>query len=95
MNGYGFEHGLIWYLMAGLLTGWVASLLVQGRGMGLVLDIAVGMVGGVLGGFLADELGIPVWNFFSAFGISVIGAVLFLMILRALTRVRSKGARAH
>jgi|GEM_PF-6472623 len=41
MNG----HDLLWYLIVGLVTGWVSSLLVQGRGMGIVRDMAIGIVG--------------------------------------------------
>ena len=79
MNG----HDLLWYLIVGLLTGWIASLLVQGRGMGVARDIAVGIVGALLGGWLAGELGIHIGGFFSALAMAVIGAVLFLVVLRA------------
>ena len=79
MNG----HDLLWYLIVGLLTGWIASLLVQGRGMGAARDIAVGIVGALLGGWLAGELDIHIGGFFSALAMAVIGAVLFLVVLRA------------
>jgi uncharacterized membrane protein YeaQ/YmgE (transglycosylase-associated protein family) len=76
-------HDLVWYILVGLLTGWIASLLVQGRGMGIVRDIVVGIVGALIGGFLAGELGIPIGGLFSAMTMAVIGAVLFLAVLRA------------
>ena len=38
------------YLIIGLLAGWVASKIVRGRGSGLVVNLAVGLVGGILGG---------------------------------------------
>lgn len=79
MNG----HDLFWYLMVGLITGWLAGVLVQGRGMGIIRDMAVGIVGAVIGGFFAQELGITIGGFFSALAMSVIGASLFLMVLRA------------
>lgn len=89
MNG----HDLLWYLIVGLMTGWIASLLVQGRGMGIVRDIAVGMVGAVIGGYLARELGIPIGGFWSLLTMAVIGAVLFLAVLRAFifSRRRRRG----
>ena len=79
MNG----HDLIWYLIIGLLTGLISSYLVQGHGMGLVRDTAVGIAGALLGGWLAGELGIHIGGFFSALAMAVVGAVLFLIVLRA------------
>lgn len=79
MNG----HDLVWYLIVGLLTGSISSYLVQGHGMGLVRDTAVGIVGALLGGWLAGELGIHIGGFLSALVMAVIGAVLFLVVLRA------------
>ncbi|HVZ81235.1 MAG TPA: GlsB/YeaQ/YmgE family stress response membrane protein [bacterium] len=76
-------HDLVWYLIVGLLTGSISSYLVQGHGMGFVRDTAVGIVGALLGGWLAGELGIHIGGFFSALVMAIIGAVLFLIILRA------------
>ena len=76
-------HDLIWYLIVGLLTGWIASSLVQGRGMGIARDTAVGILGAFFGGWLAGELGIHIGGFFSALAMAVVGAVLFLVVLRA------------
>jgi uncharacterized membrane protein YeaQ/YmgE (transglycosylase-associated protein family) len=76
-------HDLVWYLIVGLLTGSISSYLVQGRGMGLVRDTAVGIIGAILGGWLAGELGIHIGGFFSALVMAIIGAVLFLIVLRA------------
>ncbi len=79
MNG----HELVWYLIVGLLTGWISSLLVQGRGMGMVRDTAVGILGALFGGWMARELGIPIGGFFSALAMAIVGSVLFLVVLRA------------
>jgi len=86
MNG----HDLIWYLIVGLLTGWLASLLVQGRGMGIIRDIAVGIVGALIGGYLAGQLDIHIGGFFGALAMAVIGAVLFLVVLRAFVFSRAR-----
>ena len=87
MNG----HDLLWFLIVGGVTGWLSGLLVQGRGMGIVRDVAVGVVGALIGGFLAGQLGIHIAGFLGALAMSVIGAVLFLMVLRA---VASSARRA-
>ena len=78
-----YGHDLIWYLIVGLVTGCLSGVLVQGHGMGIVRDIAVGIVGAVIGGFLAQQLGITIGGFFSALAMAVLGAVLFLVVLRA------------
>ena len=44
--------GLIWFLVVGVVAGWLAGVLVKGGGFGLVGDLVVGVIGAVLGGFL-------------------------------------------
>ena len=43
---------LIWMIVIGILAGYIAGLLVKGRGMGLGIDLLVGIVGSILGGFV-------------------------------------------
>ena len=40
----------LWYLLIGLVAGWLANLLVKGHGSGLVVNLIVGIVGGMLPG---------------------------------------------
>ena len=51
------ESLLIWILL-GAIAGWIAGQLMKGRGFGLVGNIAVGIIGSFLGGWLGDKLGI-------------------------------------
>lgn len=79
---------LLWILFGGI-AGWIASLIVEvGVGFGIVGNIIVGIVGAVLGGWIADSTGIKagrpgadrptsVWGFAWA----VIGAIILLFIL--------------
>ena len=39
----------VWYLLLGLASGWIANLIVKGSGSGLIVNLVVGLVGGVLG----------------------------------------------
>ena len=41
----------VWYLLLGLASGWIANLIVKGSGSGLIVNLVVGLVGGVLGGW--------------------------------------------
>ncbi len=82
---------LIWFLIIGGLAGWLASVLVSGWGAGIIADIIIGILGAFFGGFLADVLGISVYGFWGVLGMSVLGAVILLLILRAVARpIRSR-----
>lgn len=48
---------LLWFLIVGVVAGWLAGKLVRGGGFGLVGDLAVGVVGAFVGGFLFRALG--------------------------------------
>ncbi len=49
---------LLWYLLIGLVAGWIANLIVKGRGGGLVVNIIVGIVGSLLGGWIFSLFGL-------------------------------------
>lgn len=79
--------GLLSWIIVGLIAGWLADLVFKGSSTGLVGDILIGIVGGLLGGFLASALfGIPNpvdgFNLTSIF-IAFLGALVLLMILHA------------
>jgi uncharacterized membrane protein YeaQ/YmgE (transglycosylase-associated protein family) len=72
----------------GLIAGFIASKLVNKSGEGLLMDIVLGIVGAVLGGWLFNTFGMPGvsgLNLYS-FVVAVIGAVVFLIVYHALTR---------
>ena len=48
----------LWYLLIGLVAGWLDNLLVKGHGSGLVVNLIVGIVGGILGGWILSLLGL-------------------------------------
>jgi uncharacterized membrane protein YeaQ/YmgE (transglycosylase-associated protein family) len=81
--------GILAWVVVGLIAGWLASQVMRGGGYGLIGDIIVGIVGAVIGGFLAATLlkipnavnGINVMSILVAF----IGAVILLAILRAVS----------
>ena len=72
-------------LLIGAVIGWIASALMGTEGQtGLIGNIVVGIVGAMLGHFLAPKLGIADGSTLVHYAISVGGAVLLLIILRAL-----------
>lgn len=71
----------IWYIIIGLLAGFVAGKLMRGGGFGLLVNLIVGLIGGVLGGWVFGLLGITAGGILGSLVTSVIGAVLLLWII--------------
>jgi uncharacterized membrane protein YeaQ/YmgE (transglycosylase-associated protein family) len=80
--------GLIVFILVGALAGFMASKVLTGRGMGLLWDIVVGILGAFLGGWLAGLVGISVTNIVLEILVAFVGALILLAIFRALTRRR-------
>ena len=73
------------WMVLGLIAGFIASKLYSGSGQGFLMDIVLGIVGAVLGGYLFTAIGatgITGFNLYSMF-VAVIGAVVLLAIYHA------------
>lgn len=78
--------GVIAWIIVGLVAGWLAHVILGGRG-GLFGNIAVGLVGALLGGFLFEKLHLQVMpDFWGNLITATIGAVIFLFVWRAIRR---------
>jgi uncharacterized membrane protein YeaQ/YmgE (transglycosylase-associated protein family) len=76
------------WIVLGLLAGFIGSKLVNKTGEGIILDILLGIIGAVIGGYLFNAFGasgVTGLNLYSLF-VAVIGAVLFLVLYHALFR---------
>ena len=80
----------LWYLLIGLVAGWLANLLVKGHGSWLVVNLIVGIVGGILGGWILSLLGLVAVGTLGSLIASVIGAVVLLWIASLLARSSKK-----
>jgi uncharacterized membrane protein YeaQ/YmgE (transglycosylase-associated protein family) len=76
------------WLLLGLLAGFIASHLVNHRGEGMVLDVLLGIVGAVVGGWVFHMLGFTGINRLDLYSllVAVIGSVLFLVIYHGIRR---------
>ena len=75
------------WIVVGLIAGWLAGMVVKGGGFGLIGDIVVGILGALIGGFLASVVfGADLVNGinFVSIVVAFIGAVLLVAILRAI-----------
>jgi uncharacterized membrane protein YeaQ/YmgE (transglycosylase-associated protein family) len=74
---------IVVWIIVGLIAGFLASKVVSGHGMGLLWDIVVGILGAFVGGWLASLMGIAVSNILVQIVVAFIGAVILLIIFRA------------
>ena|SRR5579863_1657570 len=82
-------NDLLSWLFVGLLAGFFASVVVRGRGYGCFLDIVIGLVGALIGGFVASFLGISgTFHFWGSLLIAFIGACILVAVLKALSAGR-------
>jgi uncharacterized membrane protein YeaQ/YmgE (transglycosylase-associated protein family) len=82
------QMGWLAWIVIGALAGWLASIVMKTNArQGLLMDIIVGIVGALIGGFVFQALGIQgvtsfnVWSLFVAF----VGAVILIGLLRLVT----------
>ena len=83
---------LLAWIVLGLLAGFIASRIVDKSGEGILLDIALGIVGAVVGGFLFQTFGmarVTGVNIYSIM-VAVVGAVVILVVYHALLGGRAR-----
>ena len=77
----------VWFLLVGLVAGWLAGVLVKGGGFGVIGDIIVGVLGALLGGFLFRSLGVSAGGgLLGSVVVATVGAVVLIVILRLIKR---------
>ena len=82
---------IIAWIVLGLIAGFIASKIVNKTGEGVLLDIVLGIVGAVVGGFLFAQFGaegVTGLNIYSMI-VAIVGAVIVLVIYHAVTGRRS------
>jgi uncharacterized membrane protein YeaQ/YmgE (transglycosylase-associated protein family) len=79
---------ILTWIVLGLVAGFIGSKLVNKTGEGIILDIALGIVGAVVGGFLFNMFGASGVNGLNLYSllVSVFGAVIFLVAYHVLRR---------
>ena len=83
---------IIGWIVLGLIAGFIASKIVNKSGEGMILDIILGIVGAVIGGYLFQTFGmagVTGVNLYSIL-VAVVGAIVFLVIYHALFRRRAR-----
>jgi uncharacterized membrane protein YeaQ/YmgE (transglycosylase-associated protein family) len=79
--------GLLWFILIGLVAGWLAGVLVKGGGFGVIGDIAVGILGAVIGGYLFGTMSVGQSGLLGAILIATVGAIILIFVLRLIRRI--------
>ena len=81
---------ILWWIIVGLIAGFVTGKIMKGSGFGAIMDIVIGIVGAIIGGFIMRALG------FSGQGgllytilVAIAGAVILTFLLRLITGNRT------
>jgi len=81
---------LLWWILVGLVAGWLTGKIMKGGGYGFFVDIILGIVGGLVGGFIARALGFsPVGGLIYTILIATGGAVVLVFLFRLITGKKS------
>ncbi|HKM62548.1 MAG TPA: GlsB/YeaQ/YmgE family stress response membrane protein [Acidisphaera sp.] len=85
-------ESLLIILLVGLVAGWLAGVIVQGTGLGIIGDLVVGIVGAFIGGWLLPRVGIHLGvGIVAAIVNATIGAVVLLLAIRLVRSVGGPG----
>jgi len=81
--GFYMSRSLISWIIIGLIAGWLAGTIARGRGFGCFVNILLGMVGAVLGGWIFTKLGIySSGGWLYSLAAATVGAVVLVTIAR-------------
>jgi uncharacterized membrane protein YeaQ/YmgE (transglycosylase-associated protein family) len=75
---------MIGSIIVGLLAGWLAGQIIRGDGYGVLADILLGLVGGVVGGWMFAVVGLHANHMLGSLIVSTIGASALVMATRAI-----------
>lgn len=78
--------GWLWFIIIGILAGFIAGKLMRGGGFGIVVNLVVGIIGAVLGGWVFGLLGIAAGGIIGSLVTATVGAIILLWIISLFQR---------
>lgn len=76
----------VWFLLIGLAAGWLAGQLMKGRSSSLAEDLAVGVIGSLLGGFLFGLIGLRATGLIGSLVTATVGAIVLIALIRKIRK---------
>jgi uncharacterized membrane protein YeaQ/YmgE (transglycosylase-associated protein family) len=80
-------HGIIWWIIVGLIAGWAAGKIMKSGGYGVIADIVLGILGAVIGGWVVGWLGFGGGGLIRSILVAFLGAVMLIWITRFLKKL--------
>lgn len=77
---------LLWFIIIGIVAGWLAGQIMGGGGYGLLGDLILGVIGALVGGYLFGLLGIAAGGLIGALITATVGAIVLIALLRLVKR---------
>jgi uncharacterized membrane protein YeaQ/YmgE (transglycosylase-associated protein family) len=78
---------IVWFIIIGIIAGWLAGKIMRGGGFGLLGDLVIGVIGALLGGFIFGQLGISAGGLIGSLVTATVGAIILLFLIRLIKRV--------
>lgn len=72
---------IIW-ILSGILAGWLTGKIMKGSGYGILGDLAIGLLGAVVGGFLAGLFGLEATSWIGQIVVAVVGGIVLVWVVR-------------
>ena len=83
-------ENLIWFLIIGLIAGWLAGQVMRGGSFGLIGNLIVGVIGALLGGWLFGVRGLSAYGLVGSLIVAFVGAVVLLFLLSLVSGSRRR-----
>ncbi len=77
---------MLGWIIVGIIAGWLTGKLMRGAGYGILMDLVLGLVGAVIGGWLLSLVGVHSYGFIGSLTTATVGAVVLVAAARFLSR---------
>jgi uncharacterized membrane protein YeaQ/YmgE (transglycosylase-associated protein family) len=77
---------LLGWIVIGIIAGWLTGKLMRGAGYGILMDLILGLIGAVIGGWIFGLLGISSYGLVGSLAAATVGAVVLVAIARLFRR---------
>ncbi len=77
---------MLYFLIVGLVAGWLAGKIMKGSGYGIIGDLVIGVIGAFIGGEVFGMLGIATFSLIGSIITATVGAVLLVALIRMIKR---------